>query len=93
MVTREPGEHLLGRQREPEVLDRLLEVVGGGRGEVLAVHGEPGVGKTALLEYAVEAAAGVSGRPRRRGRTGDEASVRGAPARCGRLRQASGGGP
>jgi DNA-binding CsgD family transcriptional regulator len=43
---------LLGREREREVLDRLLE---GGRGGVLVVHGEAGVGKTALLEYAVEA--------------------------------------
>ena len=50
-----PGEHLLGRRREREVLDRLLEAARGGRGGVLVVHGEPGVGKTALLEYAVEA--------------------------------------
>jgi predicted ATPase len=46
---------LLGREREREVLDRLLD---GGRGGVLVVHGEAGVGKTALLEYAVEAARG-----------------------------------
>src|SRR5205085_3649816 len=44
------------REREREVLDRLLDAVRGGRGGVLVVHGEPGVGKTALLEYAVEAA-------------------------------------
>ena len=61
---------LLGRQREREALERLLEVARGGRGGVLVVHGEPGVGKTALLEYAVEAgpdfrvvrAGGVEGR-------------------------------
>jgi predicted ATPase len=47
-----PGGQLLGRKREREVLDRLLD---GGRGGVLVVHGEAGVGKTALLEYAVEA--------------------------------------
>jgi DNA-binding CsgD family transcriptional regulator len=44
---------LLGREREREVLDRLLDGV---RGGVLVVHGEAGVGKTALLEYAVGAA-------------------------------------
>src|SRR3989440_1145798 len=55
MVTQEPREQLLGRQREREVLERLLEAARGGRGGVLVVHGEPGVGKTALLEYAVEA--------------------------------------
>jgi predicted ATPase len=47
-----------GRQREREVLDRLVEAARGGRGGVLVVHGEPGVGKTALLEYAVQAGRG-----------------------------------
>jgi DNA-binding CsgD family transcriptional regulator len=47
---------LIGRQREREVLDRLLDGVRGGRGGVLVVHGEAGVGKTVLLDYAVEAA-------------------------------------
>jgi len=47
-----PGRRLLGREREREVLDRLLEA---GRGGVLVMHGEAGVGKTALLDYAVEA--------------------------------------
>src|SRR5260370_42017801 len=51
-----PGARLLGRQREREVLDRLLDAARGGHGRVLVVHGEPGVGKTALLEYAIEAA-------------------------------------
>jgi predicted ATPase len=46
---------LLGREREREVLDRLLDGVRAGRGGVLVMHGEAGVGKTALLEYAVEA--------------------------------------
>src|SRR2546423_15710724 len=58
MVTQEPREQLLGRRREREVLERLLEGARGGRGGVLVVHGEPGVGKSALLEYAVEAARG-----------------------------------
>ena len=46
---------MLGREREREVLDRLLDGVRGGHGGVLVMHGEAGVGKTALLEYAVEA--------------------------------------
>jgi AAA ATPase domain len=57
-VVPRPGQQLLGREREREVLDRLLGGARGGHGEVLVVHGEPGVGKTALLEYAVEAAHG-----------------------------------
>jgi predicted ATPase len=39
-----PVEHLLGRRREREALDRLLEAARGGRGGVLVVHGEAGVG-------------------------------------------------
>jgi AAA ATPase domain len=52
------GRRLLGREHERGVLDRLLDGVRGGRGSVLVVHGEAGVGKTALLDYAVEAARG-----------------------------------
>jgi DNA-binding CsgD family transcriptional regulator len=50
------GGQLLGRKREREALDRLLDAGRGGRGGVLVADGEAGVGKTALLEYAVEAA-------------------------------------
>ena len=56
MVTGAPVVRLLGRQRECGVLDRVLEEARDGHGGVLAVFGEPGVGKTALLDYAVEAA-------------------------------------
>src|SRR6478735_182843 len=49
------GRRLFGRDREREALDRLLDGVRGGRGGVLVVHGEPGVGKTALLEYVAQA--------------------------------------
>src|SRR6476659_9536446 len=48
------GTQLLGRQREREVLDRLLEAARKGDGGVLVVRGEPGVGKTALLEWTIE---------------------------------------
>jgi len=54
-MVRLPGAQLLGRQREREVLERLLEAARGGHGGVLVVHGEPGVGKTALLEDAIQA--------------------------------------
>jgi hypothetical protein len=49
-------KRLLGRERECEVLDRLLNGVRTGDGGVLVMYGEAGVGKTALLEYTVEAA-------------------------------------
>jgi DNA-binding CsgD family transcriptional regulator len=54
MLTGPPGGQLLGRQREREVLGRLLDAARGGDGGVLVVGGEPGVGKTALLESMVE---------------------------------------
>jgi DNA-binding CsgD family transcriptional regulator len=41
------------RHNEREVLDRLLKAVRAGQSRALVVRGEPGVGKTALLEYVV----------------------------------------
>src|SRR3954470_5571036 len=55
MATTLPDEQLRGRQREREALDRLLQAPRAGDGRALVVHGEPGVGKTALLAYTVEA--------------------------------------
>ena len=49
---------LLGRRRECEVLDRLLAAARDGHGGALVVHGEAGIGKSALLEYAEGAARG-----------------------------------
>jgi DNA-binding CsgD family transcriptional regulator len=49
---------LLGRQREIELLDRLLDDVRGGVSGALVIRGEPGVGKTALLDYLHERAPG-----------------------------------
>src|SRR5947207_11999398 len=46
------------RRSECEVLDRLLEAVRGGESRVLVVRGEPGVGKSALLEYLAGRASG-----------------------------------
>jgi AAA ATPase domain len=56
MVRRASRADLLGRQREQGVLDELLDRARVGRSGVLAVYGEAGVGKTALLEYAIDAA-------------------------------------
>jgi DNA-binding CsgD family transcriptional regulator len=50
------GSQLLGRRHERELLDRLLDGAGSGDGGALVIHGEAGVGKTALMDYAVEAA-------------------------------------
>jgi DNA-binding CsgD family transcriptional regulator len=47
---------LLGRERERTALDRLVESARDGYGGALVVHGEPGVGKTALLDDSVEKA-------------------------------------
>src|SRR5579862_2392053 len=67
--SRRPGHvaQLAGRSSELSVLDRLIDAVRAGQSRVLVVSGEPGVGKTALLDYLagraggcrVERAAGV----------------------------------
>src|SRR5258707_1037084 len=50
---------LLGRLPERAALSQLLDAARAGRSGVLVMRGEPGVGKTALLEYAIESAAGL----------------------------------
>ena len=50
---------LLDRLPERTALSQLLDSARAGRSGVLVMHGEPGVGKTALLEYAIESAAGL----------------------------------
>ncbi len=49
---------LLGRNAEFTSLDRVLEEARAGRGSVLVVRGEAGVGKSALLDYLAERAQG-----------------------------------
>ena len=49
---------MLGRRAECEALDRLLADVLVGQSRVLVLRGEAGVGKTALLSYVAEEAAG-----------------------------------
>ena len=47
------GVNLTDRRAERDVLDRLLDAVQAGESRVLVLRGDPGVGKTALLEYLV----------------------------------------
>ena len=51
---------LYGRRRECAALDGLLDRVRGGRSAVLVLRGEAGIGKSALLGYLTERAAGFS---------------------------------
>ncbi len=51
---------LLGREREKARLDRVLDDLRAGRSTALVLTGEPGIGKTALLEYAAASADGVT---------------------------------
>src|SRR5580704_5448013 len=44
------AKSLLGRQRERAALSQLLFDVRSGRGRALVLRGEPGIGKTALLD-------------------------------------------
>jgi DNA-binding CsgD family transcriptional regulator len=47
----ERERELIGRRAECGVLDQLIAAVHGGQSRALVLHGDPGVGKTALLEY------------------------------------------
>ncbi len=49
---------LTDRLREREALDRLADAVQAGEGRALVLRGEPGVGKTVLLDYLLDRAAG-----------------------------------
>src|SRR5437870_13497331 len=49
---------LIGRVRELEQLDALLREARLGRGRALVLRGSAGIGKTVLLDYAVQQASG-----------------------------------
>src|SRR6201996_5267584 len=49
---------LIGRVGERGVIDGLIEDVRSGHSKVLVMHGDPGIGKTALLGYLADRAAG-----------------------------------
>ena len=56
--TRPLGRRLFDRRSECDALDGLLGAVHRGRSGVLVLRGEAGIGKTALLDHAVETASG-----------------------------------
>src|SRR5205807_1767541 len=49
----------LGREREVEAIDGLLAAARAGGSRALVLRGEPGIGLTAILEYAAESATGM----------------------------------
>ena len=51
---------LVGRKAERSTLQALFEGGIGGRGGALLVTGEPGIGKTALLDEAIDRAHGLT---------------------------------
>jgi predicted ATP-dependent serine protease len=51
---------LQGRSAERNVLDRLLEDTHAGRGGAVVLHGEAGIGKSTLLQYAARQADGLA---------------------------------
>src|SRR3982074_1124003 len=61
MVGRHPRHRrvvLRGRRHESTALDRLLNTARAGQSGILVLHGEAGIGKSALLEYAADRAVG-----------------------------------
>lgn len=48
---------VIGRREQCAVLDQLVEDVCSGKSRTLVIHGEPGVGKSALLDFLAERAA------------------------------------
>ena len=67
---------LADRRSERATLDRLIEAVRAGESRALVVRGEPGVGKTALLDYLAGRAHGLPGGARGGRAVGDGAGVR-----------------
>ena len=50
---------LLGREQERQEIERVLTAARSGQSATLVLLGEPGIGKTALLDHAAARAAGM----------------------------------
>src|SRR5215475_4169568 len=59
-VSPQPAVPLLGRERECAVIDALLDEAHRGISGALVLRGQAGIGKSALLRYAVGQAASMS---------------------------------
>jgi DNA-binding CsgD family transcriptional regulator len=57
-VTSSLAPALLGRQDECRGIDHVLSDAFAGRGGAMVMHGEPGIGKSTLLSYAIDSADG-----------------------------------
>lgn len=67
---------LTGRLSERSVLDRFVADVRAGQSRALVVRGEPGVGKTVLLEYLAGRASGCRVARAAGGSVGDGTGLR-----------------
>jgi AAA ATPase domain len=80
---------LIDRLPERSVLDGVLRDVRVGQSRVLVLHGEAGIGKSALMEYVGRAGRGLSPVPRHRCGIRDGACLRGTasvvPTHAGHL--------
>lgn len=59
MAMSSPAIGLVGRRREVDQLTRLVESARASRSGTLVIHGEAGVGKSALVDHAVASRSGV----------------------------------
>jgi DNA-binding CsgD family transcriptional regulator len=58
MFSQGTGPGFVGRRRECETLSNLVAAAKAGRSQALVLRGEAGIGKTALLDFVLERAAG-----------------------------------
>jgi hypothetical protein len=79
-----PG--LLDRNREREMLDRLVAETCAGRSRALVLRGDAGIGKTALLEYLSGVALDITSRRQLRQALPDHGGD-GPQAQSGELRR------